>query len=154
MPKKLTFNYEMLAPATITEQDAKDIQWLNELLLVKSHKITKQELIICARTSFVFVARKWQENGKGRIIGMANLVISHLPASRCEGFVEDVAVAPKHRRRGIASVLVQQISDYARERGAHMIYVASHIARQEGHAFYKKIGFKELEVKVFELPLK
>ncbi len=154
MPKKLTFGYHMLSPVTITEQDVKDIQRLNDLLLVKSPKITRQDLIICARTSFIFVTRKWQDDGKGRIIGMASLVISHLPASRCEGFVEDVAVAPKHRRRGIASVLVQQISDYARERGAHVVYVASHVARQEGHAFYKALGFKELDVKVFELPLK
>ena len=145
----------MLSPFAITDEDVKDIARLSRELLGPGRKLSKQDLIVCARTSYVYVARVWQENGKGRIVGMASVDIQHLPASGCNGSIEDVIVAHQYRHRGIGTILIQNVVDLAREKGATEICVVSNGKWVEGHALYGKIGLKEnRKVKVFELQLK
>jgi len=57
---------------------------------------------------------------------------------RC--WVEDFAVDPDHRSRGIGKELLEAIRGWARERGATHLELDSADARTEAHRFYEREG--------------
>lgn len=57
---------------------------------------------------------------------------------RC--WVEDFAVDPAHRSRGIGKSLLEGIRGWARERGATHLELDSAVARTDAHRFYEREG--------------
>ncbi len=55
-------------------------------------------------------------------------------------FVYEVDVAPAHRRRGIASALLQRLADLARERGIREGFVLSEPGNGPANALYRSAG--------------
>ncbi len=55
-------------------------------------------------------------------------------------WVEDLAVDPDHRSRGIGSRLLAAARDWARERGATHLELDSAEARTDAHRFYEREG--------------
>ena len=55
---------------------------------------------------------------------------------RC--WVEDLAVSPEHRSRGVGKALLDTAKDWARERGATHLELDSAETRHDAHRFYER----------------
>src|SRR3954447_4864011 len=55
---------------------------------------------------------------------------------RC--WVEDLAVSPQHRSRGVGKELLDAAKDWARERGATHLELDSSDYREDAHRFYER----------------
>jgi GNAT superfamily N-acetyltransferase len=67
-------------------------------------------------------------------------------------WVEELAVHPRWRSRGIGSRLLATAKDWARERGAYHLKLDSALARTDAHRFYERESFSALSYSfVYEL---
>ena len=81
---------------------------------------------------------------EGKVIGTLHLMF--LPSISFQGGlraqVESVHVDKQRRNRGIGISMMEWTIQRARERGAHVIQLTSHLSRKDAHRFYEKLGFK------------
>jgi aminoglycoside 3-N-acetyltransferase I len=75
--------------------------------------------------------------------GLAAYVLAKFEQERSEIYIYDLAVAEKHRRRGVASALIGRLKDMAKARGAHVIYVQADLGDGPAIALYTKVGIRE-----------
>jgi ribosomal protein S18 acetylase RimI-like enzyme len=79
----------------------------------------------------------------GNMIGTLHLMF--LPSISFQGGlraqVESVRVDKECRNLGIGSRMMDWAIERARERGAHVIQLTSHLSRKDAHRFYEKLGF-------------
>lgn len=76
---------------------------------------------------------------RGELLGFATAYLelnSVRFGLRC--WVEDLAVSPEHRSRGIGKALLDASKDWARERGATHLELDSGEAREDAHRFYER----------------
>jgi aminoglycoside 3-N-acetyltransferase I len=71
-------------------------------------------------------------------------------AERSEIYIYDLAVREAHRRRGIATALIEALSPIAQEKGAWVIYVQADPPDAPAVALYDKLGARE-EVLHFDI---
>ena len=80
----------------------------------------------------------------GNVIGTLHLMF--LPSISFQGSmraqIESVRVDKGCRNLGIGSRMMEWTIDVARQRGAHVIQLTSHLSRKDAHRFYEKLGFK------------
>lgn len=100
--------------------------------------------------------------GKEHVIALVVLVAGHVVGglvayelekferARRELYIYDLAVAPEHRRQGIATALIQRLREIAAERGAWTVYVQADHGDEPAIALYDKLGTCE-EVLHFDL---
>lgn len=55
--------------------------------------------------------------------------------------IEDVVVDPAHRRRGIATALLEELERFARERSCKQMILLTETCREDAAALYKAAGF-------------
>lgn len=75
----------------------------------------------------------------GRIVGICTAYLelnSVRFGARC--WVEDLAVDPEHRSRGIGKGLLDEAKSWARERGATHLELDSAMTRNDAHRFYER----------------
>lgn len=74
---------------------------------------------------------------------------------RSEIYIYDLAVAASHRRRGIATRLIDTLRTIARERGAWVIFVQADTQPEDepAIALYTKLGVRE-DVLHFDIPVR
>ncbi|MFD1883800.1 AAC(3)-I family aminoglycoside N-acetyltransferase [Paracoccus pacificus] len=80
----------------------------------------------------------------GRVVG--GLVAYDLPKleqRRREIYIYDLAVAATHRRRGIATALIDALRPIARARGAWVMYVQADPPDAAAVALYERLGIRE-----------
>jgi GNAT superfamily N-acetyltransferase len=79
-----------------------------------------------------------------KVIGTLHLVF--LPSISFQGGlraqIESVRVDKECRNLGIGSRMMEWTIALARQRGAHVIQLTSHLSRKDAHRFYEKLGFK------------
>ena len=78
---------------------------------------------------------------KGTFIGLCSVCLdlnSVRYGQRC--WIEDLAVAPEQRSRGIGRDLLNAAKDWARDRGATHVELDSGAAREDAHRFYEREG--------------
>jgi ribosomal protein S18 acetylase RimI-like enzyme len=61
-----------------------------------------------------------------------------------EGEFRMLAVAPEHRRRGVAEALVATCVERAREQGCTAVVLSSLPVQQAAHRLYERLGFRRL----------
>lgn len=71
---------------------------------------------------------------------------------RSEIYIYDLAVAESHRRRGVATALIEHLKELARQRGAWVIYVQADYGDEPAIALYTKLGVRE-DVMHYDIPL-
>lgn len=80
----------------------------------------------------------------GEVIGTLHLMF--LPSISFQGGlraqVESVRVDTKYRGLGIGNKMMQWVIERAKERGAHVIQLTTHLTRKDAHRFYERLGFK------------
>ncbi len=71
---------------------------------------------------------------------------------RSEIYIYDLAVAASHRRKGVATALIQDLQRIAAQREAYGIYVQADLGDEPATALYTKLGQKE-HVLHFDIPI-
>jgi aminoglycoside 3-N-acetyltransferase I len=82
----------------------------------------------------------------GQVVGgVAAYVLHKFEQERSEIYIYDLAVAATHRRRGIATALIDRLREIASSRGAWVIFVQADTGAEDAAAIalYSKLGRRE-----------
>lgn len=90
-------------------------------------------------------------DGAAVIGGLAAYELPKFEQARSELYIYDLAVAAGHRRRGIATALIERLRRIAAERGAWVVYVQADHGDEPAIALYTKLGRRE-DVLHFDIP--
>lgn len=98
-----------------------------------------------------FIALAALENG-AVVGGIAAYEMKKFEQERSEIYIYDLAVSAGHRRRGIATGLINELQNVATDRGAYVIFVQADtgVEDEPAIALYSGLGTRE-EVLYFEL---
>jgi ribosomal protein S18 acetylase RimI-like enzyme len=89
----------------------------------------------------------------GKVIGaLAAYVLDKFEQERSEIYIYDLAVAVSHRRRGIATALINRLRIIGQERGAWVVYVQADYSDNAAIALYTSLGTRE-DVMHFDIPV-
>jgi aminoglycoside 3-N-acetyltransferase I len=87
----------------------------------------------------------------GRVVGgLAAYELVKFERERSEIYIYDLAVTASHRRRGIATALINQVTDMAAKRGAWVVFVQADKGDEPAIALYDGLGERE-EVLHFDI---
>ena len=87
----------------------------------------------------------------GEMVGaLAGYELVKFEAERSEIYIYDLAVREEHRRRGVATALIEALKPVAREKGAWVIMVQADPPDLPAVALYDKLGARE-EVLHFDI---
>jgi aminoglycoside 3-N-acetyltransferase I len=75
--------------------------------------------------------------------GLAAYVLQKFEQERREIYIYDLAVAELHRRKGIATKLINDLRAIARERGAYVIFVQADKTDDAAIQLYESLGIRE-----------
>jgi aminoglycoside 3-N-acetyltransferase I len=75
--------------------------------------------------------------------GIAAYELIKFEQERSEIYIYDLAVAATHRRKGIATALIQELKKIAKVRGAYVVFVQADIDDKPAIALYTKLGVRE-----------
>ncbi|MCW5633580.1 MAG: AAC(3)-I family aminoglycoside N-acetyltransferase [Rubrivivax sp.] len=92
--------------------------------------------------SSTFVAVAAME-GPQVIGGLAGYVLPKFEQARSELYLYDLAVAEPHRRRGVATALIEELKALAARRGIYVIFVQADHGDAPAIALYSKLGSRE-----------
>lgn len=90
--------------------------------------------------------------GDAVVGGLAAYELRKFEQARSEIYIYDLAVAEAHRREGIATALIQALSEIAVLRGAYVIFVQADHGDEPAIALYSKLGVRE-DVLHFDIPI-
>lgn len=80
----------------------------------------------------------------GKVVGgLAAYVLTKFEQERSEIYIYDLAVLESHRRRGIATGLIEKLKEIAREIGAYVIYVQADPPDEPAVKLYESLGVRE-----------
>jgi aminoglycoside 3-N-acetyltransferase I len=104
-----------------------------EALLAKDHVIALVALV-----------------GEEVVGGLVAYELDKFERARCELYIYDLAVDELHRRRRIATALIERLREIAAQRGAWIVYVQADYADPPAIALYERLGSRE-EVLHFDI---
>lgn len=80
----------------------------------------------------------------GEVVGgLAGYVLPKFEQERSEFYIYDLAVAEAHRRRGIATALIQRLRQLCTQRGIYVIFVQADHGDDPAIALYSGLGIRE-----------
>jgi aminoglycoside 3-N-acetyltransferase I len=82
--------------------------------------------------------------------GLVAYELDKFERARREIYIYDLAVTERHRRRGIATALIQELTSIAERRGAYVVYVQADYGDDPAIALYDSLGVRE-EVLHFDI---
>ncbi len=84
-------------------------------------------------------------DGKEVVGGIAAYELKKFEQERSEFYIYDLAVSSEHRRKGLATGLIQTLRSIAAERGAYVIFVQADTDAEDepAIALYSKLGMRE-----------
>ena len=112
------------------------IELLQQLSLYRPERIDVREIwkVISAQ-SYVFSVVALQEK---YIVGYGSLIITHNVRGGILGRIEDIVVDSSQRRKGIGSLILQNLCQIAEKKGCYKVSLDS---KSSNIAFYKNSGF-------------
>ena len=84
------------------------------------------------------------------IAGLAGYVLPKFEQTRSEFYIYDLAVNEAHRRRGVATALIQELRRLAAARGIYVVFVQADYGDDPAISLYTKLGTRE-EVLHFDI---
>ena len=75
--------------------------------------------------------------------GLVAYILPKLEQARSEAYLYDLGVITTHRRRGVASALIEALKQHAGAAGAWVIFVQADLADDPAIALYTKLGVRE-----------
>lgn len=93
-------------------------------------------------------------DGEKVVGGLAAYVLKKFEQERSEIYIYDLAVAKTHRRKGIATALIEELKVIAASRGAYLIFVQADTGIEDRPAIelYSKLGARE-DILHFEIAI-
>ncbi len=88
--------------------------------------------------------------GEEVVGGLVAYELDKFERARRELHIYDLAVGELHRRRGVATALIERLREIAAQRGAWIVYVQADYADPPAIALYEKLGSRE-EVLHFDI---
>ena len=82
-------------------------------------------------------------DGSAVIGGLAAYLLPKFEQARTEIYIYDLAVREAHRRKGVATSLIEELKKLAVARGAYVIYVQADRGDDAAIALYTKLGTRE-----------
>jgi aminoglycoside 3-N-acetyltransferase I len=79
----------------------------------------------------------------GVIGGLAGYVLPKFEQARSEFYIYDLAVSEEHRRKGVATALIETLRTLAAERGICVIFVQADYGDDPAVALYTRLGTRE-----------
>ncbi len=136
----------------ITDEIVQAFQCLIPQLSQHSTPPTKNLLAAIAASpdTFTFLVRFPAEDSA--IVGSATLATFQTPTGR-HGWIEDVIVDDKARRRGIGRALVETCLGKARELGLREVNLTSRPSREAANRLYQELGFVRRDTNVYRYPI-
>jgi aminoglycoside 3-N-acetyltransferase I len=95
---------------------------------------------LLARDTFVAVSATLDNAVIG---GLAGYVLPKFEQARSELYIYDLAVDAAHRRKGVASTLIECLKGLAKDRGIYVIYVQADYGDEPAVSLYTKLGTRE-----------
>ena len=92
------------------------------------------------RSHFIVLAAMDRDEVVG---GLAAYELDKFEQDRREIYIYDLAVSAEHRRRGIATGLIQTLKRLARERGAYAVFVQADKGDDAAIRLYESLGTKQ-----------
>ena len=90
----------------------------------------------------------------GTVIGgLAAYELRKFEQERSEIYIYDLAVLESHRRKGVATALIERLKAIAAARGAYVIFVQADYGDDAAIALYSKLGRRE-DMLHFDIPLR
>lgn len=89
-----------------------------------------------------FIALVWMVEGEV-VGGLAGYELRKFEQERSEIYVYDLAVAEEHRRQGVATGLLNELTRIARDRGAWVVFLQADLGDDPAMALYAKLGVRE-----------
>lgn len=84
--------------------------------------------------------------------GLAAYVLPKFEQQRSEVYLYDLAVLERHRRQGIATALIRELTAVAAARGAYVVFVQADHGDEPAIALYSRLGRRE-DVLHFDIPV-
>lgn len=92
---------------------------------------------------------------ESRIVGMGNIRIQRYPdlwhnperRGQLAGFIDDVWVEPRHRRRGLSKRLVSELLTFARRHGVEQLMLEYSLSNDEARTAWTRLGFEPTGVR-------
>jgi aminoglycoside 3-N-acetyltransferase I len=84
--------------------------------------------------------------------GLAAYVLPKFEQARKEVYLYDLAVLAEHRRKGVATALIEALKREARGRGAYVVFVQADQGDDAAIALYSRLGARE-DVLHFDIDL-
>jgi aminoglycoside 3-N-acetyltransferase I len=88
--------------------------------------------------------------------GLVAYELDKFERARRELYIYDLAVGAEHRRRGVATALIERLREIAALRGAWVVYVQADHGDDPAIALYEKLGAREevlhFDIRVGPLP--
>jgi aminoglycoside 3-N-acetyltransferase I len=81
--------------------------------------------------------------GEDVVGGLVAYELDKFERARSEIYIYDLAVAELHRRKGIATALINRLQEIAAQRGAWVIYVQADYGDDPAVSLYTKLGVRE-----------
>lgn len=95
---------------------------------------------LLASPTFVAIAALEEEGVAG---GLAAYVLPKFEQQRSEIYIYDLAVAERHRRRGVATAMIKKLQALAVDLGAWVIFVQADYGDDPAIELYTKLGTRE-----------
>lgn len=75
--------------------------------------------------------------------GLAGYVLPKFEQSRSEFYIYDLAVSEEHRRKGLATAMIETLKREVATRGVYVIYVQADYGDEPAIALYTRLGVRE-----------
>ena len=148
-------------PVKICQLSAKDDPQLRRLLNLFGEVFDETETYCDSQPSDNYLERLLRNEQffaitasvDGHIVGgLTAYELMKFEQERSEIYIYDLAVAPSHRRQGIATAMIERIRRIANDRGAWVVFVQADYGDDPAIALYSTLGIRE-EVLHFDLPV-
>lgn len=128
------------AQAEDADAVARAYEWLFEPPGVRppdwdaQHAVTAIRRLVASDHAVLFIGRE-----DGRVVGLCSVYLD-IDSIRFgqRAWVEDLAVDPSYRSRGIGKRLLDEAKEWARARGARRLGLESAVSRVDAHRFYER----------------
>ncbi len=91
-------------------------------------------------------------NGDEMVGGLAAYALDKFEQERSEVYIYDLAVVDAHRRKGIATGLINTLKPIAKDYGAYIIFVQADHGDDPAIKLYESLGVRE-DVYHFDIPV-
>jgi aminoglycoside 3-N-acetyltransferase I len=141
-----------LDPVEVRQLVSEDVERMKALLTMFGEAFEDQQTYSRARPRAAYLERLLGSEsfialvalqGDQVVGGIAAYDLPKFEQERSEIYLYDLAVAPTHRRQGIATALIEELKRIAALRGAWVVFVQADTGDEPAIALYSKLGRRE-----------